>query len=249
MRTLYLIPLMALGLQAAESSFETPAERMFDTKLTSAQRNDACFELRGQASKPVITAMAKALESDLLRACAATNLRVAGAVDELRQAMDHESVDIRAMAAQELGSFALLEMLPVLGRAAADTNLLVATNGVEGLSRYSSPEVLPYLQTLARKGGIVGILALDRMEVMRDPAALGISRQLLNSPQAPDRVAAIRVIGEFGDRTDLPALREISKVKDMPMPQQRGFGLMPPISLSKAALASISEIEKRPSTR
>ena len=245
MRTLFLIPVMALGLQGAE----TPAERMFDSKLSSAQRNDACFELRGQANKPVVAAMVKALESDLLRACAATNLRVAGAVEELRQAMDHESVDVRAMAAQELGSFALPEMLPALGKAAADPNLLVATNGVEGLSRYSSPEVLPYLETLARKGGIVGILALDRMEAMKDPAALGIARGLMNSPQAPDRVAAIRVIGEFGDMTDLPALREIAKIQDTPMPQQRGFGLMPPISLSKASLASISLIERRMSVR
>ena len=49
---LLTIPLSVALANAAE----TPLERMFDSKLTSAQRMDACFVLRGDESKPVAQA-------------------------------------------------------------------------------------------------------------------------------------------------------------------------------------------------
>ncbi len=242
--------LLAIPLSVAlASAAETPLERMFDSKLTSAQRMDACFELRGDGSKSVAQAMLKALELDLLRPCAATNLRKAGGVDELKRALQHESPDVRSAAARELGSFQIPALLPALAKVAADPNLLVATNGLEGLTRYSGPEVFPYLETLAKKGGIVGILALDRLEVLKAPEALTIARQMLKSGEAPERVAAIRIIGESGDLADLPALREIARLKEPAMPQQRGFGLMPQIDLSRASQSSIAQIEKRSPAR
>jgi tetratricopeptide (TPR) repeat protein len=82
-----------------------PVGRMLDEKLTAAQRNDACFALRGNRSREAIAAMRGALSSEVVRACAARNLREAGAVDELLSALAAPEPEVRAVAARELGSF------------------------------------------------------------------------------------------------------------------------------------------------
>ena len=189
--------------------------------------------------------MLRAMKLDSLRSCAATNLRVAGAESELKQALSYEAAEIRATAARELGSFQDKDLLPALAKLAADPNLLVATNALYALTQYQYDSGWPYLEPLARKGGIVGIMALDRIYALKDPRALEIARGLLNNSEVPDRVAAMRVIGEIGDRTDLPALREIASHPEPMMVRQRGFGLMPAIDVSKAAKTTIAQIESR----
>jgi HEAT repeat protein len=218
---------------------------MSDARLTVSQRNTACFELRGQSTPEVKSAMVKALKLEILRACASTNLRMAGAVDELKLALTDESAEIRATAARELGSFEKPELIPVLAAAANDPNLLVATNGLYALSQYRDAAVFPPLEAIARKGGIVGIMALDRIYDLHDPEALGIARKLLGNSEVPDRVAAMRVIGLVGGKEDLPALREIAAKHEPVMIRQRGFGLMPSIDISKAAQATIAQINTR----
>jgi HEAT repeat protein len=224
---------------------DTAIDRMSDAALTVSQRNNACFELRGQNTPEVRAAMVKALKLDILLPCAVTNLRIAGAIDELQQALADGTPEIRAAAARELGSFGKPELIPVLAKAANDPNLLVASNGLYGLSQYSDPAVFPDLEAIARKGGIVGIMALDRIFDLHDPAALGIARKLLGNSEVPDRVAAMRVIGVMGGKEDLPALREIASKPEPVMIRQRGFGLMPSIDISKAATATIAQINAR----
>ena len=59
----------------ALAAADDPVGRMLNEKLTVAQRNNACFALRGNRSHEVIAAMRGALASDVVRACAARNLR------------------------------------------------------------------------------------------------------------------------------------------------------------------------------
>ena len=129
-----------------------PVGRMLDEKLTAAQRNDACFALRGNRSHEAIAAMRGALASDLVRACAARNLREAGALDELKGALAAPEPEVRAVAARELGSFERPELLEVLLKAAHDPNVLVSTNAVMGLGQYRDRAVLPYLLDLVAGG-------------------------------------------------------------------------------------------------
>jgi hypothetical protein len=60
---------------------------MMDPSLTVAQRNNACFELRGSTDPEVVASTRKALEDVKVRACAGTNLRKAGAIEELKDAL------------------------------------------------------------------------------------------------------------------------------------------------------------------
>ncbi|HEY6347189.1 MAG TPA: hypothetical protein VIY49_37335 [Bryobacteraceae bacterium] len=56
----------------------------------------------------------------------------------------------------------------------------------------------------------------------------------------------MRTLAQMGDSTDLPKLREIARNEtEKSAAQNRGFGLMPAISLSKAAQTTIEGIEKR----
>lgn len=217
--------------------------------LAAAQQMDAnaCFALRGRTDAASIEAMARALDDPAVMTCAATNLRLAGAVEPLRNAFETSAdPQLRAAAARELGSFRKAELLEPLSRAAEDENLLVATNALAGLSQYRDAAVVPYLAALARKGGMIGDMALDRLLELDPSSALRQARGLLASAQVPDRLYAMRVIGAAGDSGDLPALRKIAAAKEESLSQRnRGFGFMPPINLARAAQSAIAAIEKR----
>lgn len=219
---------------------------MMDPSLTVAQRNNACFELRGSTGPEVVATMRKALEDVKVRACAGTNLRRAGAVEELKDALADPNFEIRALAAGELGAFENPELLPLLTAAARDPQLLVGINAVEGLSDYREPVVVPYLLSLAKNGGLVGTAALDRALSFRDPRVLETARALINSKDVSDKLAAMRAIGAMGDETDIPVLRKIQRNETgMVSAAGRGFGLIPAISLSRAAQTTIEKIGER----
>jgi HEAT repeat protein len=216
--------------------------------LAAAQRMDAnaCFEARGKTGAATIEEMSRALDDSEVLACAATNLRLAGAWKPLERALRNENPQVRATAARELGSFHKVELLEPLARAAGDENLLVATNALAGLCQYDDAAVTPYLAGLARKGGMTGDLAIDRLLQLDPAAALAVARGLLASPQVPDRLYAMRVIGSAGDRSDLAALRKIANSSGENLAQRnRGFGFMPPINLARAAQAAMTAIEGR----
>jgi HEAT repeats len=224
---------------------DTPATRMFDTKLNEAQRNDACYALRGDKNTETLQAMRRGLGLELLRACAGRNLEVAGASAELLDAMNDPAPEVRASAVRHLGALQNPEFLPLIAKAADDPNLLIATNAINGLVGYEDRSALPYLEKIAPKGGILGILSLDRAAQMDPIAALRIARKLLSSVEVTDRVVALRVIAQNGDASDLPALRVIAATKTESAVPQRGFGLMPSIDLGRAARGSILQIEGR----
>jgi hypothetical protein len=106
--------------------------------------------------------------------------------------------------------------------------------------------VLPYLLNLAKDGGLVGTAALDRAVTFHDPRVLETARALLGSKDVSDKLAAMRVIGEMGNQTDIPNLRAIQeKETEMVSAAGRGFGLIPAISLSRAAETTIEKITAR----
>ena len=75
----FLVPFI---LSAAD---QTAVERLFDSKLNATQRANVCFELRGNADPDVVTALSRALDDADVRACAADNLRIAGAIEPLKR--------------------------------------------------------------------------------------------------------------------------------------------------------------------
>ena len=219
---------------------------MMDPNLTVAQRNEACYELRGVPAPEVAAAMRRALADSTVRACAGTNLRTAGAIEALKNALGDEDFQVRALAARELGRFEDPELLPLLTAAARDPQLLVAANAIEGLASYRDPVVVPYLLEIARGGGLIGTSALSRALLFHDPRTLEVARRLLEHNDVSDKLAAMRALGEMGDATDVPPLREIAeKETSMISAKGRGFGLMPAISLSRAAQTAIEQIEAR----
>jgi HEAT repeat protein len=219
---------------------------MMDPSLNVAQRNNACFELRGSSEPEVVATMRKALNDTPVRACAGTNLRKAGAINEWKDALGDANFEVRALAARELGGFEKPDLLPLLAAAARDPQLLVGINAVEGLADYRDPVVLPYLLHLAKDGGLVGTAALDRAVTFHDPRVLETARVLLGSKDISDKLAAMRVIGAMGDKTDIPNLRAIQETETgMVSAAGRGFGLIPAISLSRAAETTIEKITAR----
>lgn len=227
-------------------SDQTPVQRLFDAKLTASERATACFELRGNSDPDVVSAMGKALEDPAVLSCAADNLRIAGAMDVLQQALSNQEAQVRAAAVRQLGTFQKPELLAVIFQAAQDVNLLVSTNALAGLNEYQDPVVVPYLADLAKRGGMIGDMALDRLEQLESATALAVARGLLASSQVPDRLYAMRVIGAFGDASDLRTLNPIAKSAPENLSQRnRGFGFMPAINLARAAQSAIASIQSR----
>lgn len=236
--------LVTVGAFAAHAE-DTPVSRMLDDKLNVAQRNDACFELRGVHSPAVTAALKRALAAQAVRSCAARNLREAGAVDELKAALGDNDPEIRAVAARELGMLARPELVEALAQTARDPNLLVAINGVEALSQYQAPDALPSLLSLAESGGLVGAMALSRAVQFNNPAVLAVARQLMKARDVPLRLAALRAIGDLGDASDLPGLTELAAKAETATSTGRGFGLVPALDLSRAAQNAIRQIQER----
>jgi HEAT repeat protein len=219
--------------------------RMLESKLNVSQRNDACMELRGVKSREVVDAMVRALDSSPVLACAARNLREAGAAGELRQALAGDEPDIRAVAARELGALLLPEMLAPLAQAARDPNMAVATGAFQGLAQYQDRAVLPYLLELVPASGLVGTMALNRAIQFQDPSVAAIARRMLKISDPPMHLVALRAVGELGDDSDLPKLRELAGKSQPLMAGGRGFGFAPAVDLSLAAKNAIRMIESR----
>lgn len=224
---------------------DTRASRMLDDKLTVAQRNDACFELRGVYSPPETAALKRALADQAVRSCAARNLRESGAVGELKAELGNSDPEIRAVAARELGMLARPELVEALAQTARDPNLLVAINGVEALAQYQDRSALPFLLSLAESGGLVGAMALSRAVQFQDPAVLAVARQLMKARDVPLRLAALRAIGDLGDASDLPGLTELAAKAETATSSGRGFGLVPALDLSRAAQNAVRQIQER----
>ena len=225
----------------------TLAERMLDVKLTSAQRNDACFSLRGAATADAIEASTRGLRDPKVRSCAEENLRRAQAIEPLKAALQDEDPEVRAVAARILGTFERPELAPLIARAGEDSQLLVATNAVEGLSYYQDRTAVPYLLKLGKRSGIVGSLAMEQLIKLKEPQAVVAARELMTSVDPADLLAAMRVLGMMGDRSDIASLENVARrFPDATLSgSARGFGFMPAISLDHAAKTSVEQIRGR----
>ena len=235
-----------LGLSSVTlSAQDANLARMLDNKLSVSQRNDACYALRGGRTPEAVAAFVSGLESPDVRSCAARNLREAGAVEQLRAALNTPDPDIRATATRELGALMKPELMDVLAKTARDPNLTVATSAFQALSNYQDRAVLPYLLELADAGGMVAAMALSRAVEFADPSIVAVARRLMASRDIPLRLAALRAIGDLGDSTDLPALRVLANKAESAAPGGRGFGLVPTLDLSRAAQNAILQIRGR----
>jgi HEAT repeat protein len=239
---LSLLLIAALPLAAGDF------ENFTDSALNYTQRNAACAALKGNRSPEVVAALRIALDNAALQSCAATDLRAAGASTELLNALRTDNdPGARAAAARELGAMQKPEFLPDIRAAAQDRDILVVTNAIEGLMRYEDHSSAPQLREVALLGGMQSTLALDILIDWHDHAVVEIGRKLMDSKEPADQLIGIRAAGLAGDASDLPRLRELMK-NDMQLNSgSRGFGLMPAISLARAARTAIENIEKRAS--
>jgi HEAT repeat protein len=236
-----IVLLFALSLPLFASDFD----QFLDIKANYTMRNEACLALRGNADPEIIAAMRVSLENSQLQACAAANLRAAGATRELLDALTAPDPSVRAAAARELGAIQKPEFVAPLRKAADDRDILVASNAIEGLVRYEDHSTAPQLREIALMGGVLTSLALDTLIDWRDPQVLTIGRKLISRDAPGDQLAGIRAIGLTGDESDLPRLRELSKDDKGLASGGRGFGLMPAISIARAARTAIQNIGQR----
>ena len=231
-----------LVLAAAAHASDDALARMLDEKAPVAQRNDACYALRGQRSERDIAAVGKAQADPVVRACAARNLREAGAVDALVEALGAIDADTKMASARELGAMRDARALEALGRAALDANVLVASSASDALAAYEAKAALPYLLRASGRPGVAGVTALERAARFHDAAVLPIARSILAQGDVAMQVIALGVIADLGDQSDLPRLREMAAKREKVESRGRGFGFMPAIDLGRAAQNAADKI-------
>ena len=87
--------------------------------------------------------------------------------------------------------------------------------------------------------------ALEQAARLRDPSVLPVARTVLVKGDVAAQVVALAILGELGDRTDLPTLREMERHSETVQVRGRGFGFMPAIDLARAAHNAAERIESR----
>ncbi len=235
------LSLMLLATTLFGGDFETFTDR----GLEYPKRLNACRALRGEKAAGTLDAMRAAMDDTRLQQCAAANLAAAGAGERLADALSGSDVGARAAAARELGNLRDPAYLPLLRKASEDPDPLVAGNAIEALIAGEPSAATPYLRELALQGGVATHLALGALAERRDSDALPAARKLLRRTDPGDQLAGIRVVGMLGDATDLPVLRTIAKNDTAMGGGNRGFGLMPAISLARAAKTAMDGIAAR----
>jgi HEAT repeat protein len=218
---------------------------MMDDKGSVAQRNDACYALRGQRSAELISALKGALADKAVRVCAARDLREAGAVDALLEGLAGSNADTQIAAARELGELHDPRALEALGSVALNDNVLLASSAVSALGAYEGKTALPYLLRAAGQSSVSGVTALELAARSQDPAVLALARHVLEKGDIAAQVIALAIIADLGDAGDLPKLRELAAHSDPVYSRGRGFGFMPPIDLARAAQTAIGKIAAR----
>ena len=241
----FLAAVVWIGAACAARAADDPAARMLDQKASAAQRNDACYALRGNRSPEVVAALRKALADSVVRTCAAQDLRLAGNLEALLDGVASGDPEVQTVAARELGEMRDPHALEALGRAAIDSNVLVASAAIGALSGYSESQALPFLLQAAQQPGVAGVTALERAAAFRNRAVLRVARQVLAKGDAASQVIALGVIGDLGDASDLPRLREMASKPEAIASRGRGFGFMPVIDLARVAQNAAAAIEKR----
>src|SRR5450432_3149277 len=218
---------------------------MMDDTHTVAQRNDACYALRGQRSAEVVTALKGELTYKTVRACAARDMSEAGAVDALIEGLAANDADTQMAAARELGQLRDPRALEPLGRVALSDNVLLASSAISALGAYDAEAALPYLLRAAGQSSVSSVTALELAARSHHPAVLPLARRLLDKGDVAAQVIALAIIADLGDTGDLPKLRELAAHSDPVYSRGRGFGFMPPIDIARAAQTAIDKIATR----
>jgi len=218
---------------------------MLDQKASVAQRNDACYALRGNRSAEVIAGLRQWLADSVVRTCAARNLRQAGAVEALLDHLTGDDADVQMVVARELGEMHDPRALQALGRTALDANVLVASAAIDALAAYGESAALPLLLQAAQQPGVAGLTALERAASFHNRTVLPVAREVLAKGDAASQVVALGVIGDLGDASDLPRLREMAAKSEPIESRGRGFGFMPVIDLARVAQNAAAAIEQR----
>ena len=242
-----LLVTMALSIAATAADQATLLDQSSNPKLTSAQRNDACFALRGDRTPDVKARLLELLADETLRSCAARNLQQIAATAELAKAATHAQSDVRAVAIDALGRLQDPTQIPLLSSAARDPNAMVSLSGLQALALLDQPAALDALLQLAQTSDSVGLMALEGALRFRSPRVLAQARKLLEISEIPARLTALRIIGELGDTSDLAALKALTPRDEEMTAGPRGFGLMPPISIARLARMAMTRIEARSS--
>jgi HEAT repeat protein len=215
---------------------------MMDGNASVAQRNDACYALRGQRSVEVVSALKNALADKAVRACSARDLREAGAADALIEALDSSDADAQMAAARELGDLRDPRALEALGNLSLNDNVLLASTAISALSAYEPQIALPYLLRAAGQTSVSSLTALELAARSHDPAVLALARRILDKTDVAAQIVALAIIADLGDASDLPKLRELAAHSDPVYSRGRGFGFMPPIDVARAAKTAIDRI-------
>ena len=214
---------------------------MMDDKGTVAQRNDACYALRGAAlRRSGVSALRRALADKTVRACAARDLREAGAVDALIEALAGSDADTQMAAARELGELRDPRALEALGRAALSDNVLLASSAIYALGAYEGECGSALSAARRRAAERVRRDARWNRRRARTIRRFSPSRaDVLEKGDIAAQVIALAIIADLGDAGDLPKLRELAAHSDPVYSRGRGFGFMPPIDLARAAQTAI----------
>ena len=217
---------------------------MLDGGATAAQRNDACYVLRGERAPEAIAALTTAISDKVVRSCAARDLREAGAVDVLLFALSTADADVQIAAARELGELRDPRALEPLGRAALSDNPPAGAAAITALGAYPVADALPYLLRASAQPGVNGVNALEQAARSKSPEVLKRARQVLATADVASQVIALAIIADLGDETDLPMLRKLAAHSDPQYSRGRGFGFMPPIDVARAAQTAIARLTK-----
>jgi HEAT repeat protein len=218
---------------------------LLDGNASVAQRNDACYALRGERSVETIAALGRALGDKVVRTCAARDLREAGAVDELISALGASDAEVQMAAARELGELRDVRALEGLGRGALDVNVMVAATAIAALGAYGEAAAIPYLLRAAAQPNVAAMNALEEAARRRAVGVLPIARKVLAQGDIAAQLVAITILGDMGNAEDLPRLRELAANSDPVYSRGRGFGFMPPIDLGRAAKNAMGKIAGR----
>jgi HEAT repeats len=220
---------------------------MLDPKATVAQRNDACFALRGERSPDAVAAFATGLTDAAIRSCAARDLREAGAVDTLLNGLSAADAAVQIAAIRELEALRDPRALEPLGRAALSENVMVASAAISALGAYPDRTALDLLLRAAAQPNVAGITALEQAAHSHDAAVLPVARLVLETGDVAAQVIALGIIADQGDATDMPMLRKLAAQSDKVYSRGRGFGFMPPIDVARAAQTAIDRLSERAS--